>query len=274
VCIVIYTNALPGQFFWDDETAILMGPEIHSFSDLISMITFSFWNDLYNDKWQSYRKGVYRPLVRISFALERKLWKDNPFGYRLTNVIIHSCNTGLLTVFTRSIFNSNPTAMIAGLLFTTHPTNVESISYIKNRSCLMGTFFLLLCVLMWIREKYFVASMLFLFSLMAKESNVLIPIIITFYGFLFNTKYKWKQVFNYVFFQIFSMILFLLLTFSMLHPLQMVETYDLEMIVSNVNILLRVVSTFYEYIFLLFFPVHLSSHGIFVFHAWAAQNCN
>jgi len=201
LCIVIYTNSLPGQFFWDDETAVLMTPEIHSFSDLVSMFTFSFWNDLYNDKLQSYRKGVYRPLIRITFALERKLWGDNPFGYRLTNVIIHAGNTGLVTVLAQAIFKSNPTAMIAGLLFTAHPVNVESISYIKNRSCLIGTFFLLLCLLMWIREQYFVCSIFFLISLITKESNFSIPILITFYGLLFYKKHKWKQTFNYIFFK-------------------------------------------------------------------------
>jgi len=256
--LFIYTNSLPGQFFWDDEAAILMGPEINSFYDIIAMMTFSFWNDLYNDTRQSYRKGVYRPFIRISFAIEKKLWEDNPFGYRLTNVILHSCNTGLVTVLAQTMFKSNLTALLAGLLFTSHPVNVESISYIKNRSNLIGTFFFLICLLMWIRKKYFFSNILFIISLFAKESNFLIPIIISFYILIFQTKYEWKSIFIHIFFQIMTMILFLIFSLTFLKPLHLVETYELEMIVSNVNIALRFVSTLYEYLILLFFPLNLS----------------
>ena len=50
--------------------------------------------------WQG---KYYRPVIDLSFFVEQYLWGGQPFGYRLTNVLIHAFNSILLYLFAKSL---------------------------------------------------------------------------------------------------------------------------------------------------------------------------
>ena len=105
----------------------------------------------------------FRPVVNISYALDRRLWGYQPFGYHLTSVLLHAANAVLLFLFLlRALRDSDAASGAAGgrasreswaafagaALFAVHPIQSESAGYISSRSELLCGLFLLSALLL------------------------------------------------------------------------------------------------------------------------------
>src|SRR5262245_28007436 len=55
--------------------------------------------------------GHYIPVTWLSFALDYALWKMNPFGYHLTNCLVHALNAALFYLLARHLLGK-ATALI------------------------------------------------------------------------------------------------------------------------------------------------------------------
>jgi hypothetical protein len=115
---------------------------------------FVDWDDVHNlVKNQNYRglgwpqlrwmfttfyMGPYQPLSWASLGLDYLLWGMNPFGYHLTNVLLHSLNAvvfyflcaKLLALSARDSLREGSAAVcfaagFAALFFSVHPLRVE-----------------------------------------------------------------------------------------------------------------------------------------------------
>ena len=130
--LVLYGPAFHGPFVFDDSGL----PFYHSIGDE----TVSAWTS-----------GV-RPVLMISYWLNRALWGESPFAYHTVNLLIHVMNTGLvLLVIWRllSWANWDParrkwTSIAGATVFLIHPLQTEAVSYIAGRSESLSTLFLLL----------------------------------------------------------------------------------------------------------------------------------
>ena len=70
------------------------------------------------------------------------LWKENPFGYHLTNFLIHLLNVFLVYALGGIVWKGNRrAAFLTALLFGIHPIQTEAVSYTPSRVDLIGTFF-------------------------------------------------------------------------------------------------------------------------------------
>ena len=109
--------------------------------------------------------GHYQPLTWLSFAVDYGLWGLDPFGYHLTNLIIHSANAALVYVVAAQLLPTDPpyksdvnpilcwTAAVAVLAFSLHPLRVESVAWISNRNNLLSVFFLLAGLAFYLRSR-------------------------------------------------------------------------------------------------------------------------
>jgi tetratricopeptide (TPR) repeat protein len=91
-----------------------------------------------------------RPLLNLSFALNYAWSGPNPIGYRATNVVIHLlAGLVLFGVVRRTLLGRRPARALAvgwsvALLWTLHPLQTESVTYIVQRAeSLVGLFYLL-----------------------------------------------------------------------------------------------------------------------------------
>jgi len=139
-----------------------------------------------------------RFLVGLSFALNYKLSALHPAGYRLINLLIHCFNAFLvylLITFTlRSLKKNNwewP-AFFGSMLFLCHPIQTEPVNFITQRFVLMGSFFYLLTLVLYVQyrhrsqKKYLITSIISaVAAVFCKEFVVTLPIIITLYEFYF-----------------------------------------------------------------------------------------
>ncbi len=136
--------------------------------------------------WFSTETEQYQPLVYTTYWIEQRLWGNNPFGYRVVNVLLHIANALLLFGIFRRVGVLG--AIVAAMLFALHPLNVESVAWIYERkNVLSGLFFLLAFAALLhhhdLRKPayYCLAMPLFALALLSKASTVVLPAILLLY---------------------------------------------------------------------------------------------
>jgi len=89
-------------------------------------------------------RNEYRPMVMLTYAVDHLLWGERPFGYHLTNVILHTANSVLLLLVFRLLTGNLLLAFSAAVLFSVHPTHHSRIAWIAARDSSVCLLFLLL----------------------------------------------------------------------------------------------------------------------------------
>jgi len=144
---IAFLPALDNAFLnWDDDELILRNPHIRGLG-------------AGNLKWMftTFYFGPYMPVTWVSYALDYSLWETDPFGYHLTNLLLHAANAALFYLLAVMLLRSampapsdssrtrlRLSAAFAALLFAVHPLRVESVAWAtERRDVLSGLFFLL-----------------------------------------------------------------------------------------------------------------------------------
>ena len=134
---VAYFPALRGGFIWDDDDHVTNNPVLRSLGGLESI-------------W--FKPGAtvqYYPLVYTSFWAEYHLWKLQPLGYHLVNILLHALNAILLWYVLRRL--GVPGSWWAAAIFALHPVGVESVAWITERKNVLSGLFYLLAALAYLR---------------------------------------------------------------------------------------------------------------------------
>ncbi len=98
----------------------------------------------------------WHPLTWLSHMADCDLFRLNPGGPHLVNVLFHSLNAALLFVLLFRLTGKIWPSAFVGALFAWHPLHVESVAWIAERKDVLSTFFALLTLLSYtrfVREK-------------------------------------------------------------------------------------------------------------------------
>ena len=146
--ILVFVPALDNGFVqWDDDR---------------NFLTNSFYRGL---GWAQLHwaltttlSGHWIPVTWLTLSADYALWGMRPFGYHLTNVILHAVNAGLFCLVATRLLcrvagerEAVLGATIAALVFAVHPLRVESVAWITERRDVLSGFFYLLTVLAYLR---------------------------------------------------------------------------------------------------------------------------
>lgn len=138
--IVPYLGALGNGFVWDDLGLIVRDDALSSAKGV--------WQRLGQDFFAASRDpasaGYWRPLVTLSFAVDRSIWGLSARGFHLTNILLHAVCAVLVVVLIRTITASVWVAVAAGVLFALHPMHVESVVFVSGRTDTLAA--LLVCL--------------------------------------------------------------------------------------------------------------------------------
>ncbi|MBN1477197.1 hypothetical protein JXA47_10625 [Candidatus Sumerlaeota bacterium] len=133
--LALHTLAFRGYFILDDWINIGWLPEGKSVGHLF----IGNWIDGGHPPDSG---ALYRPIPRISFLLDRAIWGlDRPWGFHLTNLILHGLCIFFLWGIARSLWRSRWVAWGAALLFWAHPLTVEPAQWISARTDLWAAVF-------------------------------------------------------------------------------------------------------------------------------------
>jgi protein O-mannosyl-transferase len=147
--------------------------------------------------WGKAHGGFFRPLFILSYLIDIKIWGATPFGFHLTNVVLHSLNAFLTFILSLRMVEGLKLAagtkraisIGTGALFLLHPSHTEAVSWISGRADLIATLFCLASLLFYFayartkRTAQLVLSLLcFALALLAKESAVCLPFLVVVVG--------------------------------------------------------------------------------------------
>ena len=122
------------------------------------------------------------PLTWLSHMLDVEIWGLNAGGHLATNLLIHVVNALLLFwVLVRLTASVDRSAFVA-LLFAIHPMHVESVAWVSERRDTLSTFFALLALLFYARNRWrwriAAVAAAMACSLMAKQMYVTLPVLL------------------------------------------------------------------------------------------------
>src|SRR6266496_1073980 len=173
VVFACYANSIGNGFVFDDEFLVPAYSRAWSFSHLVQTLLDS-----------------YRPVRNASYAIDFLLWGWRPFGFHLTNVLIHAGNVVLVFLLIRRFPVKPATAFLAALIFAVHPIQTDAVSYVSGRRDVLFAFFYLAAFHAYLsyresRSRAFFALFLGLWalSLMSKEMAVSLPMVIFIWNF-------------------------------------------------------------------------------------------
>lgn len=179
----VYLPTLSYDFVWDDIIIIKNYPPVKTLSNAPSLLLATF--PIHK------RSYFYRPLTMISFSWDYFLFQGNPWGFHLTNLLLHGLNCALVAFLAFILFENALAALMAGAFFALHPVHPEAVAFISGRTDLLFTCFSLLTLIALFKksEKFplggsmFLAPLFFLLGLLSKETALvlLVPIAIGLY---------------------------------------------------------------------------------------------
>ncbi len=135
--LTAYYPALRGGFIWDDTDYVTENQTLRDLNGL---------KRIWFEVGATYQ---YYPLVHSTFWLEYHLWKLNPFGFHLVNVLLHATSAILLWQVLRRL--QLPGAWLAAAIFALHPVEVESVAWITERKNVLSGVFYFAAALAYLR---------------------------------------------------------------------------------------------------------------------------
>lgn len=182
VAATLYSPSLWCGFVGDDVIYFIGNRLIKSF-DLVTILRSGAIGD------------DYLPLRDISFAMDYRIWGENPFGFHLTNIILY----GLTVVAVKHIFVrlntfldgtgrdvSEIPAFLVTLLFALHPIHRDIVFAIHNRGALLTVLFSILSCSFFLKfiqncngksRSYTIALICFICALMSREYSIILPLV-------------------------------------------------------------------------------------------------
>jgi len=203
VSFSVFLPSLRNGLVWDDITYVTKWePRLRSSELTLKTFIPSRTNEAKSSKY-------FRPVYFASILIDNRIWGASPFGFHMTNIILHSVSTVLLYFLVLLLFgefNRGPgesEAFLSSLLFAVYPLHVESVSFIAARGDILAGMFFLLCLIFYIlsyRRFFFIvlAGAAFYLSFLSKEVALAFPIIILGFDFISGRLLTRANIFKYL----------------------------------------------------------------------------
>ncbi len=134
-----YSNSLGNGFVWDDELVVSDNAWIQDMANLRSF----FGPDYLEGSGES----THRPVVTFTYFLDHALWGKDPFGFHLTNLLLHLVNSVLVLMLSSRLLFSRWDALLSAAAFSCHPALTEAVNGIAFREDLLCMGF---CLTSWL----------------------------------------------------------------------------------------------------------------------------
>lgn len=151
-----YANTFNSPWHFDDLPNITENYPIH----IDNLRPETLWRTFFA---KPFSPGVIeRPVAFFSFALNWYFGKDNPFGYHLVNLLIHTLTASFLFKTTRLLLqtarfhnvskeDSLFIALLSATLWAVNPVQTQAVTYIVQRMASMAAMFFIFSVYQYIR---------------------------------------------------------------------------------------------------------------------------
>jgi tetratricopeptide (TPR) repeat protein len=125
----------------------------------------------------------WHPLTWLSHMVDYDIYKMNPGGHHVTNVLFHVVNTLLLFLILHRVTEDLWKSAFVAMLFAIHPLHVESVAWVAERKDVLSGLLWLATTWAYLRYvdfrdfgRYMLTLCLFALGLMAKPMLVTLPL--------------------------------------------------------------------------------------------------
>jgi len=183
ISLALYSHSLHNSFVIDDDVLLVNNQYIRNLRFIPKLFTTGAFH--FRSGRNPHAGGYYRPLQTLSYAFEYIFWGLNPFGYHLTNILIHSLISLLVFLLITFLFKDSLLAIVSASLFCVHPIQVSLAAFISARGHLLEAMFILLSLIAFIRYSinrrktgYILSLLLLVLALLSWEGGLLFPLLI------------------------------------------------------------------------------------------------
>lgn len=275
---VLFVNSISGNFVYDDFKIIVENSFMKEWRYLPKVFT--------KDYFSLSGEMSYRPLVTISYFVDYAIWHEDPLGFHITNVVLHTVNSVLFYLFLRAVLSNSKIILLSLLFFVTHPVLVETVNAIGYREDLLSATFLLVSFIYFIKSDalfyrenkqitrcavYYTISLIsYLCALFSKEMATTLPLLLLVFTVFFHQR-PWSSLTKrgkgiYTGYLALS-LLYLIIRFMLFINPALHSAYQPGGFWVNVFTMIKILAS---YIRLSFFPLRLNADYVvpLVVHPW------
>jgi tetratricopeptide (TPR) repeat protein len=207
---LVYANSLKNNFVLDDTWIIVNNNFVKSWKNISQLFSRDYLTSPQDVSLVGVRdigsgELTYRPIVTLSYFIDYSLWQSNPFGYHLTNLLLHIFNCLLFYFFISLILGNKKIALFSSLLFALHPVNSETVNAIAFRDDLLVFLFFVSSFILFIKSEknierkkiyfYLISVIFFMLALFSKEMAITLPVLLMLYDYFFTFNRKIRDLF-------------------------------------------------------------------------------
>jgi hypothetical protein len=126
-----------------------------------------------------------RPAGFATLFLDYRIWGHEPFGYHLTNLLLHLISVIGVYFLCRNLGLDNETSAVSSLIFSILPIQPEAVVWIASRFDLTATCLIIWAIVLYLkfrrtgrRELYILALVLSFIAMLSKENAFIAPLLI------------------------------------------------------------------------------------------------
>lgn len=159
-------------------------------------------------------ESSYRPIVTLTYFLDYALYGIKPWGYHLTNILLHTFNGVLLYLFLARLIQpiavinqghqsallhlTSNSPFLISLVFVTHPVLTEAVNAISYREELLVFLFYMIVLILYMtlsktrqpsignRLLLPISCLFYMLALLSKEMAATLPLVVYCYDRLVN----------------------------------------------------------------------------------------
>lgn len=187
----VHAGILKQWFVASDTLALIETSRVSNAGDLAAIFTrpLMYGSDFVDSAL------FYRPVASLSYAVDYAIWGLTPFGYHLTNLVLHAIAVALAGIAVVVLTDRRKAGFLTAVLFALHPITVEVVPVTARRQDILLMIFTLVSVIWFVRWyrrfddapganrqwKSFLlrgALVAYLLALGSKETAIVVPVLL------------------------------------------------------------------------------------------------
>ncbi len=167
--VVLFSPVYHATFVYDDADFVVHNPLLAAPKLNVAAVFTTAYPP------QHPEQKLYRPLVILSYALDKAVWRK-PGGFHVTNVVWHLAVVAMLVLLLRQL-GTPPigSLLVAAAWLAWHPLTTEAVAWVAGRAELLAAFFVLASLIAFRRNWSVLAGLAFAAALLCKENAIMTP---------------------------------------------------------------------------------------------------
>ena len=137
IALLTFLPSLANGFVFDDVLVVVDQTTLHSLSNFFEIISSPWWSD-----------ALYRPVTKLSFAIDWAVSDGAPWYFHAMNVLLHTvttCAVFYLALRWLGVFG----AAVGTAIFAVHPVHVEAVASVVGRAEILVGLFAVIAALLY-----------------------------------------------------------------------------------------------------------------------------